>query len=50
MCLGVWSEMGYVKNADILPAAALPEVSGDEEELNPGWDAIYLEFRNISPI
>ena len=40
MCLGVWSEMGYVKNADILPAAALPEVSGKEEGLNPGWDAI----------
>lgn len=40
MCLGVWSEMGYVETSDILPAAALPEVNGKEEELELGWDAI----------
>ena len=32
--------MGYVKITDILPAATLPEVSGEEEELKPAWDAI----------
>jgi hypothetical protein len=40
MCLGVWNEMGYVKITDILPAVALPEVYGEEEELELGWDAI----------
>lgn len=40
MCLGVWSLKGYVKNIDILPAACLPEVHGDEEELGLDWDAI----------
>jgi hypothetical protein len=32
--------MGYVLATDILPAAALPEVNGEEEELELGWDAI----------
>ena len=40
MCLWVWSVLGFVKNADILQAAALPEVSGEEDELKLDWDAI----------
>jgi hypothetical protein len=40
MCLGVWSLMGYVKNSDIMNAAALPEVYGEEDELRNGWDTI----------
>jgi len=40
MCLGVWSKLGFVKNTDILHAAALPEVRGEEDELTLDWDAI----------
>lgn len=41
LCLGVWSEMGYVKNEDIKAATALPEVGVDEvEDLPEDWDAI----------
>ena len=39
--LGVWSEMGYVKDKDLKAATVLPEVGLDEEEdLSDGWDAI----------
>jgi len=40
MCLGVWSLMGYVQDADIKPTTVLPEIIGDEEELRDGWDDI----------
>jgi hypothetical protein len=40
MCLGVWSLKKLVKDSDIKPAVALPEVDGDEDELEEGWDMI----------
>ena len=42
LCLGIWSEMGYVKDKDMKEATVLPEVGSDEEEDNLGddWDAI----------
>ena len=40
MCLGVWSKLGLVCDADLLAAAALPEVKEDEDEFNIGWDYI----------
>jgi len=40
MCLGNWSLLGFVKDADIYAVTALAEVEGDEEELLEGWDAI----------
>jgi hypothetical protein len=40
LCLGVWSTMGYVHDSDILPAAVLPEVDGEEDELARDWDAM----------
>ena len=30
---GVWSMMGYVKGSDVLNAAILPELDGEEEDL-----------------
>ena len=33
MCLGVWSLMDLVKDKDIMAAALLPKVNGEEEEL-----------------
>jgi len=40
LCLGVWSTMGYVRDSDILSAAVLPEVNGEEEDLDNDWDAM----------
>jgi hypothetical protein len=40
LCLGNWSLLGYVKDKDITAIIVLPEVEGDEEELEEGWDAI----------
>ena len=38
MCLGVWSSLGYVKDADCKAAAVLPAVIGEEEDLADNWD------------
>jgi hypothetical protein len=35
--------MGFVKDRDILAAAALLEVVGEEEELGHDWDVIVLD-------
>jgi hypothetical protein len=40
LCLGVWSTMGYVKDSDVLNAAVLPDVEGEEEDLAIDWDAM----------
>jgi len=40
MCLGVWSQMGLVKDSDITAVTVLPEVEGEEEELEWNWDSI----------
>ena len=43
LCLGIWSELGYVKDKDVKAATVLPEVdSDDEDELDDNWDAIYI--------
>ncbi|KIK02052.1 hypothetical protein K443DRAFT_97641 [Laccaria amethystina LaAM-08-1] len=38
MCLGAWSRLGLVHDADIKAAAILPDVVGEEDELKFGWD------------
>ena len=43
MCLGEWSLMGYVKDGDIRATTKLPEVDGEEEELEKDWDVICLD-------
>ena len=40
LCLGNWSILGYIKDKDILAVTVLPEVVGEEEELEEGWDVI----------
>jgi hypothetical protein len=40
MCLGDWSLRGFVKDADVLAAAVLPDVDGEEPEIMDGWDKI----------
>ena len=33
MCLGAWSRLGLVREADIKAAASLPDVVGEEDDL-----------------
>ena len=40
MCLGSWSQLGLVKDADIYAVTALAEVEGEEEDLADSWDVI----------
>ena len=40
MCLGSWSQLGLVKDADIYAVTALAEVEGEEEDLVDSWDVI----------
>ena len=40
LCLGGWSEMGYVSDKDILAVAILPEVIGEEQALSLDWDSM----------
>ena len=40
MCVGAWSLLGFVKDVDVRVATTLPEIEGEEEELDANWDAI----------
>jgi hypothetical protein len=40
MCLGNWSKLGHVRDQDVLAVTMLPNVEGDEEDIQDGWDAI----------
>jgi hypothetical protein len=44
MCLGAWSKLGLVHDANLLAAATLPEVMEDEDEFNVGWDYITYNW------
>ncbi|CAA7270540.1 unnamed protein product [Cyclocybe aegerita] len=42
ICLGYWSLLSYVNDADVKAATILPEIQeGEEEDLPIGWDAIH---------
>lgn len=42
LCLGSWSTLGLIKDTDIKASATLPELDGDEidVEMPAGWDNI----------
>ncbi|KII83107.1 hypothetical protein PLICRDRAFT_119816, partial [Plicaturopsis crispa FD-325 SS-3] len=40
MCVGAWSLLGFIKDADVRAVTILPDVVGEEEALPSGWDAI----------
>jgi hypothetical protein len=40
MCLGAWSRLGYVKDTDVMAVAMMPEMEGEENDLEAGWDCI----------
>jgi hypothetical protein len=39
MCLGAWSKLGLVEDADIKAVASLPDVL-DDEDLDIVWDVV----------
>lgn len=44
MCLGVWSQLGFITDSDVKAAVVLlPELNGDDEEneLDINWDRIF---------
>ncbi|KAG1822519.1 uncharacterized protein BJ212DRAFT_1230180, partial [Suillus subaureus] len=40
LCLGSWSTLNLVKPEDIHKVTILPDVEGEEQELEHGWDRI----------
>ncbi|KIK32731.1 hypothetical protein CY34DRAFT_27167 [Suillus luteus UH-Slu-Lm8-n1] len=43
LCVGLWSQLGLVKDKDISAVASLPEADADDEALDNGWDSIILQ-------
>ena len=43
MCLEAWSKLGLMHNADIKAAVILPDLVGEEAELEFGWDYITYD-------
>ena len=43
MCLGAWSKLGLMHNADIKAAVILPDFIGEEAELEFSWDYIMYD-------
>ena len=41
--VGEWSSKGHVKDSDIRATVALPEVDGEEGELERDWDMISID-------
>ncbi|KAG2359392.1 hypothetical protein BDR07DRAFT_1488253 [Suillus spraguei] len=43
LCLSYWSQLGLVKNEDVLTVSSLTDVVGVKElEFENGWDQIHL--------
>jgi hypothetical protein len=42
LCLGYWSRLNLVRTEDVTQVSALPDVEGDEEEPEDGWDRIEV--------
>jgi len=42
MCLSAWSRLVLVREVDIKATASLPDVVGEEDELESGWD--YMTY------
>ena len=43
ICLGSWSQLNLIKVQDVEMVSKLPDVMGDEDELEDGWDTIDEE-------
>ncbi|GBE82287.1 putative AC9 transposase [Sparassis crispa] len=40
LCLGSWSLLGMVEDADVKAVTVMADMPGDEEEMEDGWDSI----------
>ena len=40
LCLSYWSLLDLVRSKDVESVTKLPNVQGDEEELEKGWDTL----------
>ena len=40
LCLGAWSQLGFVRKADILDAATLPDLKEEEEGVEDKLDLV----------
>ena len=43
MCVGEWSQMGFVKDSDVRAAMMIAKVGDNEEKLTEDWDFIKLK-------
>ncbi|KIK39707.1 hypothetical protein CY34DRAFT_88736 [Suillus luteus UH-Slu-Lm8-n1] len=41
--VGLWSQLGLVKDTDILSVSSLPDVNDEDVVLDDRWDSIILE-------
>ena len=44
LCIGIWSVLGYVKDSDLMTAAVLPKLDGEEDELAEDWDTLRILY------
>ena len=42
LCVGDWSLRGLIKDSDVKAAVRLPDVEGEEPELEENWDKINI--------
>lgn len=43
LCLGFWSKLNLVKPEDVSKVMVLPDLRGEEEEMDDGWDKIDVD-------
>jgi hypothetical protein len=43
ICLGIWSQLNLIKAQDVETVSKLPDLRGDEDILEDGWDTIDEE-------
>jgi hypothetical protein len=43
LCIGLWSQLGLVKDTDILSVSTLSDVNDEDKALDDLWDNIILE-------
>ncbi|KIM60410.1 hypothetical protein SCLCIDRAFT_124235 [Scleroderma citrinum Foug A] len=47
LCLGLWSPLNLIKTSDVEKVVALPEVIGEDKELDDGWDCVSLDTTQL---
>lgn len=42
LCLHYWSRLNLIKTEDVVKVSSLPDVEGDKDKLEDGWDRIQV--------